>query len=299
MYRFWLFFSIMALCALTGSGVSADPDFSVVQTHDLGTVDWSLRLVSAQGSSIPLEQSSPSDLNKQERLDEMAKNKATENLMATILSVPLDSEHLASSLIFSNNGIMEQIRAMINQSRITKKDYLTDGSVEIVMELSFDGGFAQLLLPEEIQQIQPLKTVTRTPSDKELVPKNTRPDPEDPPPFTGLIVDTRGLTIRPALSPRVIDESGEEVYGPAFISREHAVQHGTVFYSRSIKDPAIVDRTGPNPLIVTGLKSSGTLQADVIISRADAAKLHSNSAHLNFLNRCMVVILIDLPPKQK
>ncbi|MBU1168552.1 MAG: hypothetical protein KKD44_03210 [Proteobacteria bacterium] len=294
MYRFWTVLSVvMVLCVTMASGVKADPDYSVFETHEWGTVNWSMRTVRAHSSVTPLEKTSPRDLNKQDRLVELARSQASSNLIASILSLPLDSERLASSAIGSNSDIMDQIKAMVNQSRLIKKDYLTDGSVEMVIEMSFDGGFSQLLLPEEIQQIQPLKTVTERTSEKGLVSQESDPNPDVPVPFTGLIVDTRGLTVHPVLSPILLDENGQEVYGPAYISREYAVQNGPVYYSQSIKDPFITQRVGENPLVVTGLKTQGTFQGDIVISNADASKLHSNSAHLVFLNHCLVVILID------
>jgi hypothetical protein len=294
MNRFGFFFSLVMLWTLSGSWLSAQTDYEVIEHHELGSVNWSRRVTDARGYGAPVEQTLPSDVNKQERLTQLAQSKAHENLMAIILSIPLDSERLASTVIFSQNDIMNQIRTMIGQSKILKKEYMTDGSVEVVHELSFDGGFAQLLLPEEIQQIQPLKTVReKLPGVKKSLEASGQINPEIPVPYTGLIVNTRGLTVRPVLSPKVLDESGQEVYGPAFISREYAVQHGTVYYSRSLKDPAIAGRTGDHPLIVTGLKTQGTRQSDVLISSADASLLHSNSAHLEFLSQCRVVIIID------
>ena len=40
------------------------------------------------------------------------------------------------------------------------------------------------------------------------------------------IIDAKGLNAKPAMSPKVVDENGQEVYGSAYVSREFAVQQG-------------------------------------------------------------------------
>lgn len=274
---------IMIACVTCGSAISSERDFSVVETLETGTINWSRRSIQAEGSGVPVEKSDPADLDKQQRLVEEATARVHENMIQTIAMIPLNTEQLASDLTASQTDVMDQIRAMVNQARVVTKDYLTDGSVKMRVEMSFDGGFAQLLLPEDIQQIQPLKTLVVQPPANE----------DEPTVFTGLVVDTRGLAVRPVLAPKVFDERGQEVYGPAYISREYAVSHGTVLYSRNITDPAVAQRVGKNPLIVTGLKAQGTFHADIVISTADAGKLQSDSSHLKMLNHCNVAIILN------
>lgn len=273
---------VFVLLSAPGVLFADNESFKVLENLAIGTINWSDRTISATGAGAPLEKSDPSDMNKQERLLDMATSQAHDNMIELIAMLPVNTNQLASDLISSNKEIMDQVRAMVQKSKILTKDYLTDGSVKMVIELSLDGGFAQLILPGDIQQIQPLRIFSAPP-----------PPSEPQAPFTGLVVDTRGLTVKPVMAPKVMDEKGTEVFGPAYISREHAVSHGTVLYSRSLKDPEVAKRTGDHPLVVTGLKSMGTFQADIIISSADAARLHSNSSYLKILNQCNVAIILD------
>lgn len=281
-HKIWIALRLLVLCVICcGSAISSEYKFAVVETLETGTINWSRRTIQAEGSGVPVEKSDPTDLDKQERLVEEATSRVHGNLIQTISMIPLDTEQLASDLIARQSDVKNQIRSMVDHARIVTKDYLTDGSVQMRVELSFDGGFAQLMLPEDIQQIQPLKTLVTRPLDK----SDTA--------FTGLVVDTRGLAVRPVLAPKVLDERGQEVYGPTYISREYAVSHGTVLYSRSIADPAVALRVGKNPLIVTGLKALGTFHADIVISTADATKLQSDSSYLKMLNHCKVAIILN------
>ncbi|GAB6097121.1 hypothetical protein JCM14469_33750 [Desulfatiferula olefinivorans] len=281
--------AILVFSLMAGPAGATDQGFSLIEVRDQAEIDWSRRLVRARGTAGPGEVTGASVLNRQHRLVDMARHRAETRLMSLIEALPLDSRQSAGAVLASSRDSLDQLTVMIGQARTVQKDYLTDGSVEMMIEMPFDGGFAQLLLPGEIQQIQPLKTVTpvRNPSS----PENPIAAEES---YTGLVVDTRGLTVRPVLSPRVIDEGGQEIYGPAYVSREHAVQSGTVYYTRSLDDPLLIERTGSRPVIVTGLKVQGTCPADVIISRADASKLHSSPALLGFLGRGRVAVVVDV-----
>lgn len=290
---------ILVMGLMAAPGFAADQDFYLIETRDQGEINWSRRFVRSRGTSGPLDPSGASALNKQDRLVDMARQRAETHLMALIEALPLDSRQSAGVVLALSHDILEQMTVMISQARTVQKDYLTDGSVEMMIEIPFDGGFSQLLLPGEIKQIEPLKTMGPVRDSVRPSSAGTISSAALPETFTGLIVDTRGLTLRPVLSPRVIDEGGQEIYGPAYVSREYAVQSGTVYYTRSLDDPALIQRTGSRPVIVTGLKAQGTYPADVIISRADASKLHSSPALLGLLSQGRVAMVIDVVPPEK
>ena len=101
--------------------------------------------------------------------------------------------------------------------------------------------------------------------------------------YTGLIVDARGTGAKPAMVPLLVDESGKEVYGSVFVSREYAVQQGVCMYAGDLTNSEQHPRVGPKPLVVKGLRTFGGRNCDIVISNADAAKLMDVSANLSFL----------------
>jgi len=111
--------------------------------------------------------------------------------------------------------------------------------------------------------------------------------------YTGLVVDARGLDIRPAMVPKIIDENHQEVYGSAFVSREYAVQQGMSGYGENLEVIIHNRRVADHPLVVKGLKVAGSGHSEIVISNADASKLRSTSESLSFLKKCRVVIVID------
>jgi hypothetical protein len=168
---------------------------------------------------------------------------------------------------------------MVKNAKVVKKEYLTDGTVKIIMEMNLRGGFAQLVLPKDIK---PLDSIT-------LVTMNKTSSPV----FTGLVVDAKGLGIRPVMVPRILDENNQEVYGSAFVSREYAVQQGMSGYARDLKEIRDNQRVSDHPLVVKGLKTLEPGCSEIVISNADASKLRSASESLYFMKKCRVIIVID------
>ena len=154
--------------------------------------------------------------------------------------------------------------------------------------MSLSGGFSQLILPPEIRQIEPIKQVLKPNSPSRLRTRSRSSEI-----FTGMVVDARNIQAVPVLAPIILDENLEEVFGPAYVSREFAVQHGMVRYTTDLWKAKFHPRVSDNPLIVKALKSILPGRCDFIISNADAAKLRSASEHLLFMRECRVVIVLD------
>jgi hypothetical protein len=111
--------------------------------------------------------------------------------------------------------------------------------------------------------------------------------------YTGLIIDARGLGVRPAMAPKILNEDGKEVYGSAWINRDYAVREGMVGY---LKDPAAAQvnpRVTDKPMMVKAIKVSGDARVDTVISNADAAAIQSASQNMSMLEKCRVIILVD------
>ena len=154
----------------------------------------------------------------------------------------------------------------------------SDGTLELFLHFNLYGGFAQLVLPKEIEHVESLTKV--------LPGKKSPSAGIAPEVYTGLIVDARTTGAIPAMAPRVLDENGQEVYGTAFVSREYAVQKGMSAFMTALNAAEKDPRVGHSPLIVKGLKAEGAGQSDIVISNTDAAKLRKSSDNLQFLKQC-------------
>jgi hypothetical protein len=151
--------------------------------------------------------------------------------------------------------------------------------VKIGMEMNLRGGFAQLVLPKDIKSLDSITPVTLNKTSQQS--------------YTGLVVDARGLDIRPAMVSKIMDENRQEVYGSAFVSREYAVQQGMSGYGKDLEKILHNRRVADHPLVVKGLKAVGSGHSEIVISNADASKIRSTLESLSFLKKCRVMIVID------
>jgi hypothetical protein len=119
------------------------------------------------------------------------------------------------------------------------------------------------------------------------------PAPPAPLLYTGIVVDARGIQARPAMSPRIFDEDGKEIYGPGNVDREYALKQGMSGYARDVAAAQSNQRVTANPLNVKALKTSGAGKADLVISNVDAKQIRDAETNAEFLKQCRVMIVLD------
>ncbi len=288
------FVAITFLSLVYTAGFGAEP-IGLVEKKETGTIDWTTGIVQARGISAPVKkEAEKTPPNSLKALSE-AKNDARLKLLETVKGIKIDSSHIVGDMADRNKRIMFQIKDMVYDATEIEqfRKYMTDGSVEVLLQMNLHGGFAQLVLPGEIQQIEGIKQIKTGPNSTAVIPNSV------PEAYTGLLVDARSIELHPALVFKILDENLEEVFGPAFVSREFAVQKGMAAYytdSESARsDPRISDR----PLTVKALRTDWPSRSDIVISNADASKLKSASDHLQFLKESRVVILLSPPSSRQ
>jgi len=273
---------------------SGNEPLELVESSGKGAVNWTRGTMQVTGIGDPPEKYydkphvSPIALRA-------AQVDAVRNLLRVVQGLRIDSATTVGDFITTSDMIMSRVEGMVDNARIVKREYLSDGTVKVVMEMSFYSGFAQLVLPLEIKHVESIKPLA--PASPAAAPASSDPPETASLPsaeiFTGLIVDARGLTVKPAMVPKILDENDQEVYGPAFVSREFVVQQGMAEYTRDLSAARTGPRVADHPLTVKGLRATGTIPTDIVISNSDAARLRSASEHLGFLKKCRVIIVVD------
>ena len=270
----------------------ADSGPGYIQKTQIGKIDWDVGIIEVKGVGSPSQKDDGKTTAANERILANARSIAQKNLNKLINGIYIDATRYVAGTTLTDEALGPQIESMIQAAREIedRRRYLSDGSVEIFLQFSLFGGFAQLILPAEIRQIQPIKAVSPATSP-EGSPASPIPPESDV--FTGLIVDARGVSLSPAMAPRIFDDAGQEVYGASFVSREYAVQSGVCAYLVDLDNARTNRRIGPNPLVARGLRSTGKNRCDLVISNADAEKLRRSSEHLEFLKQARVIVVVD------
>ncbi len=287
-YKAIFIFTVLLFCLSNVPGFCAD-SIGLVEEKETGTIDWARGVVQARGMSAPLKKAAEKKSPNSPKARSEAKNDARLKLLETVKRIKIDSKHSVGDMAAKNKTIMTQIKDMVYDAQEIEKHrkYMSDGSVEVLLQMNLHGGFTQLVLPDAIRQIEGIKQIKpgakSTGVDTGLISEA----------FTGLLVDARNIEVRPALVFKILDENLEEVFGPAFVSREFVVQHGMAAYYTNINAAKVDPRVAHRPLIVKALRTDWPSRCDIVISMTDASKLKSAFQHLRFLKEARVIILLS------
>jgi len=263
---------LLALCTFGQTVAGAD----LIEPHPGATINWTRGTAQARGANLaPIA-------DRNEALAQ-ARLAAQKNLIDALMAIRVDADRRAGDMVSQNKVLKTRLDQIVRQSAVVAEQVFTGGLAEIMVEVPLTGAVSQLLLPDGIRQLDSIKTVGAP----------VRGQDNGKQVFNRLVVDARGLDIKPALSPRILDETGRQVYGPAFISRDFAVERGVSGYVRYHPQVAQPLGTEDKALMVKALRMQGAGATDLVISMADAARLHSASEHLTFLKQCRVVIVTD------
>ncbi|MFO7883442.1 MAG: hypothetical protein R6U68_01355 [Desulfobacteraceae bacterium] len=252
-----------------------------ITRFDHGQLNWTTGKVQATGRAVPPEKEMA---QVSDYIFSAAKADAGKNLISILKTIKVTSEKSVDDHIASKDRLMAGVEEIAKDAVIVKQHYTSDRAMEVTIEASILRGFLQLVLPEEISQIPKIQAV-----DSAL----QCADASDP--YTGLIIDVRGLDFKPILYPVVASEQGHDIYSAVFISREHAVQHGVCQYICSPNLPEKTERAGARPIVIKGLRKSRKNNSTIVIAWSDAEKIESATEHYRFMRQCRVVILMDPP----
>ncbi len=271
-----LFVLLVVMLPSMTEGIAFAQDV-IEPTGASGKVDWTTGVITAVGIGAPPAQ--PANVSQARTMAERAAQVvAYRNLLEAVKGVRIDSKATVENFMLTSEVIKTEVSGIIQGATIMDKKYMSDGSVEVTVGMKLTGALADALLPRGVTPAAP-KTGGTTPANGRL--------------YTGLIVDARGLGVRPAMAPKILSEDGKEVYGPAWIIRDFAVREGMAGYLKDLVAARTNPRVADKPLMVKATKMSGEGLVNIVISNADAAAIQSASQNLNMLEKCRVIILVD------
>src|SRR5512136_153741 len=277
---FYAFIGVLSVVMLMSGSASAQLIGTVkdVETSvgTSGKVDWSTGVITSVGIGAP--PANPANPAQARAMAERAAQVvAYRNLLEAVKGVRIDSTTTVENFMVTSDVIRTQVSGFVQGAMVMDKKYMSDGSVEVTVGMKLTGALADSLLPQT-PSAQPSGIATPGATGEA---------------FTGLIIDARGLGVKPAMAPKVLNEDGKEVYGSAWINRDWAVREGMAGYLRDPLQAQQNPRVTDKPLLVKAIKASGDARVDVVISNAAAAMLQGAAQNLSFLEKCKVIILVD------
>ena len=255
------------------------------QVGDKGIVNYEDQYIEVVGIGAPSEKSYGKPQARPLCL-RAAVTVAKRDILEIIQGVRIDSETVVKDYVVDSDTIRASVSGLVKNARqIGEPNYMSDGTCEVRVRMSMKGPFMESIIPKAIADDK--KTDTPPPAVK------VKAAPAKSEILTGLVVDARGLGARPAMSPKVFDENGREVYGSLVVSKEYAVQQGISGYARDLTAAQGNPRVTANPITVKALSAEGPGKSDFKISNDDANKIRMYKENLTFMQQCRVMIVLD------
>ena len=283
---------VLTLFTLFGMLVAQD-DF-IGDVFENGSVNYGDRTIQAIGIGFIPENVINAGQARRSAM-RIAKQDALRQLIEIVNGVNVTSETTVSGSMF-DDVIKTQVQGAIRGARrIGEPKYLSDTSVEITYEVKM-ADISRVLLPMA-EKAPTLKfddvTVGGSVSEPTPAAEPSAEPSKKSGGVTGIIIDGKGLGLRPAMAPRILNQSGSVVYGPGQYSRDYAASNGVVGYSKSLVKAKEDPRVQGNPLVIRASSTSGASAADMIVSNADAGKIARADGSAGLLGNCRVMFILD------
>jgi hypothetical protein len=267
----------------------------------IGRIDWENRAIYSVGDGVvPPDPIHPSQARV--RAKRAAIDEAYGRMVEMANEVRVDAESTTRNFVNENRTVRTRVSGMVKNAEIEEIKQFDDGSYQVMMKMSMDGakGLGSTLLPVQMERVRKVRVVSHT--KKGAISSVSTPSSVEPAVhsatkkalnYTGLIINTKGLDAKPAMYPRVLDESGESVYDVASANPNATIEEGLTGYRKSIDAAKQVARIGNNPLIIKAQKINGKYNADIIVSDSDAQKIFQADSKGGILGEAKVVVVID------
>lgn len=280
---FFIIFCITALFA---------QDNFIGDVFDRGKIDYGNRTIQATGIGfIPSNVINAGQARRSAM--RIAKQDALRQLIEIVNGVNVTSETTISGAMF-DDMIKTQVQGAIRGARrVGQPTYLSDTSVEVIYEVSMND-ISRVLLPlaEKAPTLNYNDVNTSAPSSG-TASSSEATSSQKSGGVTGIIIDATGLGLRPAMSPRILNQDGSVLYGPGQYSRDYAASNGVVGYAKSLDQAKGDSRVQGNPLVLRASSASGSSSVDVIISYTDSGALSTADASAGLLKNCRVMFVLD------
>lgn len=210
-------------------------------------VDWQRQVLRVTGDGPPdVKASNPS----QARLgaERSAKEDAFKDLLEQVKGVRLRADRTVGDEMAREETRLK-VEQVLRGYKVVQTRFFSDSGVQLEVEVPL-GALTSVLVATE-------------PTSKDAQPKKAAKAKH-----TGLVVDARKLGLVPMLAPRVLDASGQPVYGVETLSEEARRTRGVAGFFGSLELARKSTRVGERPLVLEAARVEGS---DVVLG-PDAAK---------------------------
>ena len=253
-----------------------------------GTVDWNNGIVRATGIGAgkpAYQKKNPGVYRAQAK--RAAIMDAQRNLAETIKGVRVTSDSTMEDMILQSDIVRTRVDSIIKGMSEVSSQYYDDGTYEVILEMPIFGASDSLSEAAFIPFKDEPKIPFPSPIDMTIVNQPTVINNN----YTGLVIDCRGLGgLNPVMSPVIKNANGQAIYGHQNLDYDKIIVSGMASYANDTYDQISRNRAGSNPLVVKATSLSD-LNANPVVSVADADKILAANQYDGFLENCAVVFV--------
>ena len=252
------------------------------------TTDWGNGVIRVTGSGVGKEKYKNHIGQYRLTAKQAARMDAQRKLAEYVQGVQVTAQSSMYDLALVDDRVKTALNTVVlkNAIDVGEPKYTDDGVCEVTMELRLFGGntavssaaFIPFKDDPKVDFPQPVnKSVF---NDSSIVGQN----------YTGLVIDCRGMNINCVMSPVIKNADGTKIYGHVNLDYDKIIVNGMASYADDAYDQISARRAGNNPLVIKAIRLDD-LNANPVISVADADKILAANGKDKFLDNCAVVFV--------
>ena len=255
-----------------------------------GTTDWGTGTIQVTGNGVgkaKYKNSSPGQYMLTAR--QAARMDAQRKLAEYVDGVYVTGNSSMADLALEDDRVSTMLKGVVLKNAIEvgepifNKEY---GTCEVRMELRMFGGPSSLSAAAFLPFKDEPKVAFPQPVDTKVINQPTIVNNN----YTGLVIDCSGMNINFVMSPVIKNANGQAIYGHQNLDYDKIIVNGMASYAEDAYDQISRSRAGNNPLVIKAT-SLADLNANPVVSVADADKILAANQHDKFLENCAVVFV--------
>lgn len=224
-----------------------------------------------------------------------AQAQAVANLIQSVKGTSINYSATGQDYAMSEK-LSQEIQGMVEHVRVTSEKKIQVGK-DTVVQVTVEAP-----MPED-RRDGPAKTAAAASSSGPawmvasavpVAPQKTSFRKSKEAAYTSVVIDTIGLGVVRAMSPKILRADGSEVWGTVKVSYDFLADHGIVAYARTMGEAYANLRAGSNPLVLRAIRRGPSAhKCDVVLSDDDADYLMAENQRADFLKDFRVIFLVD------
>ena len=200
-------------------------------------------------------------------------------LAEAVKGVEVESGTSVDYMMIQSDDIKLRVNTVIKGAQVVSEREISGGGYEVTMRMPIFG--AENSLAKAVMPAQPQVRETFPAPTKTIQSSGG---------YTGLIVDCRGLGLKPVMSPVIKNNNGQPIYGYKNLDPDKVIAQGMANYCYNTSDTS-ASRAGSNPLIVKAVALDGVYNGNPVVSTDDANRILAENNVAHFLENTNVVFI--------